>query len=464
MFSVVKKLPHKPACYLQHQLNIETTEAPFLQRKIISYLQNRMDKSFSTIDWIKGSNIYEVNIRQYTNEGTFAAFSKHLTRLKEMGVEILWLMPITPISKKNRQGTLGSYYACSSYTEINPEFGNLTDFKNLVNEAHVLGFKLIIDWVANHTGWDHHWTIEHADWYLKDNNGNFTEKNGWYDVIDLNFDKTDMRMGMIAAMKYWVTECGIDGFRCDMAHLVPLDFWKEARRQCGAIKPLFWLAECEAVHYHDVFDATYAWWWMHETNDLARGTSSLNKVREVLYAYTEYPEGAIKLFFTSNHDENSWNGTEYEKYNTAAKAWAVFTCTWQGLPLIYNGQESPNTKRLLFFEKDLIEWNEPLGLYDFYRALLQLRKTNRAVIEGDACILSTENDTQVIAYLRKKDAATVLVILNVSAQDRIQIHIANNWLQGKFRNIFSGLNFSFSGEASFELQAGEYVVYEKITQ
>jgi len=418
--------------------------------------------NFSTVDWAKGSNIYEVNIRQYTQEGTFAAFSKHLPRLKDMGIEILWLMPITPISKKIRQGTLGSYYACSSYTEINPEFGELADFKNLVNEAHFLGCKVIIDWVANHTGWDHHWTVEHPDWYLKDADGNFTEKNGWHDVIDLDFDRTDMRMAMINAMRYWVTECKIDGFRCDMAHLVPLDFWVEARKQCDAITPLFWLAETEVVAYHNAFDASYAWGWMHETEKHAKGNVSPNDIRQVLHGYTQYPPGAIKLFFTTNHDENSWNGTEYEKYGDAAKAWAVFTCTWQGMPLIYSGQESPNMKRLKFFDKEPIEWNEPLQLNDFYKTLLQHRRGYKAIKEGETFILPAQKGDQLMAYLRRKDEEVVLVLLNLSDEDRVSIRIEHDWLIGNFQNIFSGLNFTFNGEETFELQKGEYMVYEKM--
>jgi len=421
-----------------------------------------MGINFSTVDWAKGSNIYEVNIRQYTQEGTFAAFSKHLPRLKDMGIEILWLMPITPISKKIRQGTLGSYYACSSYTEINPEFGELADFKNLVNEAHFLGFKVIIDWVANHTGWDHHWTVEHPDWYLKDAEDNFTEKNGWHDVIDLDFDRTDMRMAMINAMKYWVTECKIDGFRCDMAHLVPLDFWVEARKQCDAITPLFWLAETEVVAYHNAFDASYAWGWMHETEKHAKGNVSPNDIRQVLHTYTQYPPGAIKLFFTTNHDENSWNGTEYEKYGDAAKAWAVFTCTWQGMPLIYSGQESPTMKRLQFFEKDIIEWNEPLQLHDFYKTLLQHRKGSKAIQEGETFILPAQKGDQLMAYLRRKEEEVVLVLLNLSDEDRVSIRIEHDWLIGNFQNIFSGLNFTFNGEETFELQRGEYMMYEKM--
>ena len=421
-----------------------------------------MNNINSTVNWAKAANIYEVNIRQYTPEGTFAAFCQHLPRLKDMGIEILWLMPVTPISKKIRQGSLGSYYACSSYTEINPEFGTLADFKNLVNAAHELGLKIIIDWVANHTGWDHHWTTEHPDWYLKDASGNFTEKNGWHDVIDLNFENADMKQALIKAMQYWITECEIDGFRCDMAHLVPLEFWIEARKECDALKPLYWLAECEVIAYHYAFDTSYAWWWMHVTEEYAKGKESLNTVRDVLHAYTQYPAGASKLFFTNNHDENSWNGTEYEKYGEAAKAWAVFTCTWQGIPLIYSGQENANHKRLKFFDKDLIEWQHPVPLHDFYQRLLQLRKNNAALSEGETFILPSEYDNVLMAFLRKYKDQVVLVLLNISCSERIHIEVHNEWLNGTFRNIFSEMKFSFTGNTSFELQANEYVVYEKI--
>lgn len=416
------------------------------------------------VDWAKGSNIYEVNIRQYTAEGTFFAFSKHLPRLKDMGIEILWLMPITPISKKIRQGSLGSYYACSSYTAINPEFGDWKDFKNLVSEAHALGLKIMIDWVANHTGWDHHWTTEHPDWYVKDEKGKFTEKNGWHDVIDLDFENTDMRIAMIEAMKYWVTDFGIDGFRCDMAHLVPLDFWMEAREKCDSIIPLLWLAECEVTAYHDAFDISYAWWWMHETEKYTKGKASLHDIRNVLHAYSQYPQGANKLFFTNNHDENSWNGTEYEKFGLAAKAWAVFTHTWQGIPLIYSGQENPNIKRLLFFDKDLIDWKHPPLLHEFYRKLLFLRKSNSAISRGETFILPSKHDDQLMSFFRRDKEKVVLVLLNLSNMGRVRIEVENEWIIGTFRNIFSELDFSFSGKESFELQAHEYVVYEKILQ
>lgn len=420
-----------------------------------------MDQIFSTVNWSKGSAIYEVNLRQYTNEGTFSAFGKQLARLKDMGITILWFMPVTPISYKARQGTLGSYYACSSYTEVNPEFGSLADFKKLVSNAHALGLKVIIDWVANHTGPDHHWTTEHPEWYVKDKDGNFTEKNGWKDVIDLDFSNEDMRRAMIEAMQFWVRECNVDGFRCDMAHLVPLDFWREARIKCESIRPLFWLAECEVVEYHAVFDATYSWWWMHVTEEYAKGLGKLQVVRDVLHAYTQYPPGAQKVFFTSNHDENSWNGTEYEKYGKAAKAWAVFSCTWQGLSLVYSGQESPNNKRLAFFDKDAINWNDPLQLHGFYKGLLSLRERNAAVKDGETFILPSQNDDQLLAFLRRKGNDVVLVILNVSRQDRISIDVEHEWLNGSFKSLFSGLTFDFAGKVSFELQGGEYIIYEK---
>ena len=192
-------------------------------------------------DWIYNTNIYEVNLRQFTEEGTFKAFAKHMPRLSSMGVQTLWFMPVTPISEKEKKGTLGSYYACSDYTSINLEFGTMQDFKNLVKQAHKLGFMVIIDWVANHTGWDHVWTMEHPDWYEKDKNGNFKKASGMDDIIELDYKNADMRRAMIEAMKFWVRKCGIDGFRCDLASWVEIDFWMEAIPELNELKPLLWL-------------------------------------------------------------------------------------------------------------------------------------------------------------------------------------------------------------------------------
>ena len=416
-----------------------------------------MANHFPSVAWSAGATMYEVNIRQYTAEGTFKAFQEHLPRLKNMGITILWFMPITPISKLVRQGTLGSYYACSSYTRINEEYGNLQDFKLLVEEAHTLGMKVIIDWVANHTGWDHHWTTEHKDWYLLDSENNFTEKNGWHDVIDLNYNNASMKMAMIEAMQYWVNTCNIDGFRCDMAHLVPLDFWHDARTKCDALKPLFWLAECEEVTYHNVFDVTYAWEWMHVSEKYFKGDASLNDWYNVLHKYKQYPKDSRKLFFTTNHDENSWNGTEYEKFGDAAKAMAVFTTTWNGMPLVYSGQENPNLKRLKFFDKDTIEWNDKLLLFDFYKTLLTLHKNN-AIVKGETFILPTQHE-HVMAYLRKCEQDVVLVILNLSGESKLKISLEHDWLKATFTNVFSQLNYGFQKNESFEIQGYEYFVY-----
>lgn len=419
-----------------------------------------MANHFPAVQWAKSAVLYEANIRQYTPEGTFNAFAKHLPRLKNMGVDVLWLMPITPISIQERQGSLGSYYACSSYTKINEEFGTLQDFQSLVKQAHSLGLKIIIDWVANHTGYDHHWTKEHPEWYVKDENGFFVEENGWKDVIDLNYDVVAMREAMILSMQYWISNCDIDGFRCDMAHLVPLDFWKTARIECDAKKQLFWLAECEVVDYHNVFDTTYAWQWMHETTNFIKGERSLNDVNNILHSYTGYPKDSYKLFFTANHDENSWVGTEYGKYGIFAKAFAVFTFTWQGMPLIYSGQESPNKKRLAFFDKDVIEWHQPLQLESFYNALATLHKSE-AITNGETFILPSNNEN-FFAFFRRKDKDVVLVILNLSNHDRVKVTVEHDWLMGNFRNAFSGLSFSFSKTENFELMGGDYLVYQSI--
>jgi glycosidase len=355
-------------------------------------------------------------------------------------------MPLTPIGSKGRLGTLGSYYACSSYTEINPEFGTQQDFIDVVHAAHALGMKVIIDWVANHTGQDHVWTISNPDFYMQDAEGNFTERNGWSDVIDLNYNNPTMRTAMIDAMQYWVNTFDIDGFRCDMAHLVPLHFWIEAREALDRVKPLYWLAECEDVHYFEAFDTTYAWAFMHATGSIKRHEPNLYPVLEQLELYASEGPATSKLLFTSNHDENSWNGTEYEKYGITAKAWAVFAATWGGLPLVYSGQEIPNHKRLSFF----------------YKALFSLRIQNDAVVLGQPLMLQTPYPNCIIGFIKKHQNNVVLVLLNISEQNRLTFEISHPLLEGNFEQIFSGLQFSFSSKEKFELQAGEYLVYKLI--
>ncbi len=424
-----------------------------------------MNGEFKTVGWSLDSNIYEVNLRQYTRKGNFRAFAGHLQRLRDMGVEILWFMPITPISRMGRLGTLGSYYACSDYLNTNPEFGSVEDFKWLVGRAHEYGFKVLIDWVANHTGWDHIWTTEHPEFYRKNTDGAFYDSNGWADVIDLNYDSRELRNAMIKAMQFWVETCQIDGFRCDMAMLVPIDFWKEARRTLDNLKPLFWLAECEEIMYHEVFDATYTWKMVHMMESYWKKSSDMQGLIQVLYYYKhQFPAGSMRAYFTSNHDENSHSGTEYERLGDAALPFAVFCCLYDGLPLIYSGQELPNLKRLLFFDKDEIDWDRTVLLSDFYKTLLQLRKTNPALKSGDpgrsAIILSNTRADRILSFIRRFEKDEILVILNLTAESHSVI-ITGHILAGSYKDLFNTRAPNFISGQPLLLNPWEYRVYTK---
>ncbi|MEO6905708.1 MAG: alpha-amylase family glycosyl hydrolase [Ginsengibacter sp.] len=415
--------------------------------------------------WSYSTNIYEVNIRQYTPEGTFIAFAKHLPRLKDMGVRVLWFMPVTPISKKGRLGKLGSYYAAKNYEEINPEFGTEQEFKTLIKEAHGMGFKVIMDFVADHTGNDHPWLTEHPEFFVQGENNDFLHPHGWSDVTQLNYQVPQVWKRMVDVLRFWIKEYDIDGFRCDMAHLVPLEFWIHAKKKISKIKDqLFWLGECEKTEYHQVFDATYTWRWMHASEEFYHGKMNLQSLITVLYkSVTEFPCNAFRLYFTSNHDENSWNGTEYEKYGEAALLFAVFSCTWNGIPLIYSGQELPNKKRLKFFEKDEIDWNENIELHAFYKTLLTLKSNNRSLRAGDPDVLtqiiSHPDDHRVFAYLRKHKSAQVLVILNCCGEG-LDFEVKN--VKGIFTNVFGGDDINFEINKSVYLKAWGYLVFERV--
>ncbi len=424
-----------------------------------------MTDQFQPIAWSINTNIYEINLRQYSEAGSFAAFARQLPRLKDMGVTVLWFMPVTPISLEKRQGSLGSYYACSDYTSTNPEFGSLADFGRLVTTAHSLGMKVIIDWVANHTGWDHHWTVLHPDYYLKNADGEFFDANGWIDVIDLDYNNPALEQAMLDAMKFWVTNYDIDGFRCDMAMLVPLTFWKMVRTELDMIKPLFWLAECEEVDYHEAFDASYGWKLLHTLESFWKGQTDLNGVGDVLAWYQAgFPAGAMHLLFTSNHDENSHSGSEYERLGFSSRAFAVLTCMWNGIPLIYTGQELPNKKRLKFFDKDPIEWTGENVLHQFYKSLLSLRRSNAvfADIQQTAAKRLPTSHGAVFAFTRTSGEDQVLVVLNLSYDDVQAIRLFESPMEGNFRNIFSSHELYIKGETTFGLKPWEYVVYERL--
>ena len=381
-------------------------------------------------DWAYNATIYEVNFRQYTKEGTFNAFEKHIPRLKELGVNVLWFMPVQPIGEKGRKGTLGSYYSIKNYTQTNPEFGTTDDFKRVVDAAHNAGMKVILDWVANHTSHDAVWITEHKDWYVTDSLGNVASPYDWTDVAQLNYNNADMRKAMQEAMIFWLKETNIDGFRCDMAEMVPVDFWESTVDTLKKIKPdIFMLAEAETPELNvKAFDAFYGWEMYHTMNDIAQGKANVNALRETLQKMSRFPDYAIPMYFTSNHDENSWSGTEFERMGDAARTFAALTYLLPGIPLIYSGQEVGFNHRLAFFEKDSINWNDSNNFTAFYQSLIQIRKANKALLSpelgGKLEEITTSKPDEIFAIQRKVENDKIIAIFNLSP-DSVDFTIEN---------------------------------------
>ena len=379
-------------------------------------------------EWAEDAVIYEVNIRQYTPEGTFRAFMEHLPRLKTLGVDLLWFMPIHPISETNRKQGLGSYYAASDYKAINPEFGTMEDFDALVDAVHRLGMHMIIDWVPNHTGWDHVWIKAHPEWYTQDSLGNIVdpinpetgESWGWTDVADLNYDNQDMRLEMISDMLFWVDKHKIDGFRCDVAHGVPNDFWVQCRDSIYKRQALFMLAESEIPENRNngTFVMTYAWEFHHLMNDIAQGKRQVNAIDTMLAQSRERFHKGYGMYFTSNHDENTWSGTEFERMGDASEVMAVLSFTIDGMPLIYSGQEEPLRKRLRFFEKDTIPFktfsNAPM--YQKLTALKHQMTCLQTKVEGNTVAERINVSEDVYAFERGNGMDKIVVLLNLSSK------------------------------------------------
>ena len=377
------------------------------------------------------SVLYEANIRQYSEEGTFNAFAQDLPVLKKMGVKILWLMPINPISTTKSKGPLGSYYAVSDYTKVNPEFGTLEDFKALVQKAHELGIYVILDWVPGHTGWDHHWIQEKSDYYLKNRKGEIidpidfrTGKSfGWTDVADLNYNNLEMREELRQAMVYWVKETDIDGYRIDQAYAVPPVFYDKTIEALREIKPVFLLAETDIYHPGGInlvskFDATYDWPGHQLSKEIAQGRSSAtNYHRHIQRTNRLYGPENILVNFISNHDENSWNGTVKESYGAADHAFMAMNFTLPGMPLIYSGQEYDLNKRLRFFEKD--SFPKVVGkTMELLQQLGALKNNHRALAAGTSAgsykRINTTRDNQILAFEREKEGDTLVVVANLS--------------------------------------------------
>ena len=422
-------------------------------------------------DWSYNLSIYELNVRQYTNSGTFAEFETHLDRLEELGVGILWFMPIHPIGAQNRIGNLGSYYSVKDYYDINSEFGTLDNFKALVDSIHAKGMYVLMDWVGNHTSWDNSLTITHPEWYVKDGNGNFTPPPGtnWTDVIQLDYSEQELRDYMIEAMKFWITEVDVDGFRCDAVSFIPLDFWEEAIAELKNIKPeIFMLAEDDGTEYQTAgFDMSYGWGlYGFGEGILVNIANEINNANFIngysTLENTNYSSSHYRMYFTSNHDENSWYGTVFELFGDAAEVFAVLTSTFRSMPLIYSGQEAGLDHRLLFFEKDEITW-QPHPFAEMYKSLLHLKKENKALWNGNEGgqlqrVLTTNNPA-IFAFVREKENYKVFGIFNLTDSVRT-FTLQGNLYTGNYRNVFTNDSILFNENAEVTLPAWGYRVYE----
>lgn len=414
----------------------------------------------------KKSTIYEVNIRQYTPEGTIKAFEKHLPRLKKMGVDILWLMPIFPISEKYRKGNLGSYYAVANYKKINPEFGTEEDLHHLIELAHKDSMLVILDWVANHTGWDNPWITKHPDWYTHDTTGQIISPvPDWTDVADLNYDNKDMRNEMLNSMKYWLTDFDVDGFRCDVAMMVPADFWDSTRIELDKVKPVFMLAEAEQADLmQNAFDMNYAWNFHHIMNEIAKGKQNAGSLRKYFENDKKiYPQKIYRMTFTSNHDENSWNGTVYERMPHNFKTFAALSFVVPGMPLIYSGQEAGLNKRLKFFDKDTINWTN-LEMQNFYTKLIKLKKENQALWNGEAGspanFINTSNPKQILSFMRIKNNNQILIITNLSDK-KAKFQYPEKDIERTYKDYFTDKEIKIKSQKSYVLKPWEFKILIK---
>lgn len=419
-------------------------------------------------EWARQAVVYQINTRAFTREGTFRAAEKHLPRLKNLGVDILWIMPIHEIGVKNRKGTLGSPYSVRDYYSVNAEFGTLADFKHFVTEAHKQGFHVILDWVANHTAWDNPLVTEHPDWYDKDWKGDFrpTPWWDWSDIINLNYSSPALRKYMTDAMKYWVREADIDGYRCDVAGFVPVDFWNNARRELDQIKPVFMLAEWESRDLHEyAFDMTYAWTWYEKMEQVARGQAKDLSGLFVYYSWNEssFPRDAIRMVGVSNHDKNAWEGTEFELFGKGLPAAMVLSVVGEGMPMIYNGQEAGNMKRLKFFEKDEIVWKEhPNG--ELYRKLFALKKSN-SVLQNwghNAAMTLVPNSApdKVFSFVRRNAQDKIFVVINFSDLPRT-VTFKETLYHGDYTEYFTGARAKMDAATKLVLKPWSYHVFVK---
>tara|TARA_R100001369_G_scaffold92460_1_gene137657 strand:+ start:2544 stop:3983 length:1440 start_codon:yes stop_codon:yes gene_type:complete len=435
-------------------------------------------------DALESAVIYEANIRQYSPEGTFNAFTEDIPQLKELGVKVIWLMPVYPISMKNRKATgdlsvediedpeerekyLGSYYAISDYTDVNPEFGSFEDFEKLVETAHENDMYVILDWVANHTGWDHKWIEEKPEFYHKNDKGEVTdpinpatgESWGWTDVAHLNFENEELHKAMGEEMKFWVEEYNIDGFRADVAGEVPTEFWENIVPQLKEIKPVFMLAESEDKDlFENAFDMGYNWEGHHIMNEIAQGKKTAKDWDSYMQKIdSTYQEDDYLMNFVTNHDENSWNGTVKERMGDASETMMALTYTLPGMPLIYSGQEYDMDKRLLFFEKDTIPKKKG-KVWPLLQKLGELKNENKALHGAKEAAsyenIETSDEENILAFKRQKDGARLFYIANMS-DESTSFSIQ---LNGSFEDYLSGESLEISEDKNIDLEPWQYFI------
>ncbi|MDA3893173.1 MAG: alpha-amylase family glycosyl hydrolase [Salinivirgaceae bacterium] len=450
----------------------ESVNEPEAEEKEVNDTIPDSDTSTVIIDhtsWTYNQNIYEVNVRQYTHEGTFAAFSAHLPRLQEMGVGVLWFMPIHPIGVQNRLESLGSYYSVKDYEDVNSEFGTKQDFIDLVENAHNRGMYVIVDWVANHTSWDNPLTISNKDFYLLTADGNFQPPPGtnWSDVIQLDYSNEDLQGYMIETLKGWINDTDIDGFRFDYVDGIPTAFWNKVTQELKQLKPdVFLIAEGDGIKYHNMgFDMDYNWTLYGWGNGLSKQIFEGTKTTDDLEAFLDlerfrYMPDKYHMYFTSNHDENSWQGTVFEQLGESAELFAVLTQTLYGMPMVYSGQEAGLNKRLKFFSKDEIDWSN-MVYADLYGTLNNLRDTCQALWLGgkgaDPVRVLTDADDQIFAYSRQKEGSHVLVFLNLS-ENSVSFTVNDETNSGSYSNIFESTTVALSSDLEISIDAWDFLV------
>lgn len=432
------------------------------ETKDIQSNENTMDsiKPISN-EALESAIIYEANIRQYSPEGTFSKFTEDIPKLKELGVKIIWVMPIYPISTTKSKGSLGSYYAISDYTKVNPEFGNLDDVKNLVNTAHKNGMYVILDWVANHTGWDHVWLKSHPEYYTKNEKGEITHTVGtdWTDVADLNYDNKEMRKEMLENMKYWLKEADVDGFRCDVAGMVPLDFWENTVTELKKIKPVFMLAEgWEPNLLENAFDMGYSWDTHHRMNAIAQGKETVkNWDDRMTQIDTLYQKDDILMNFITNHDENSWSGTVKERMGDASEVMLALSYCAPGMPLIYSGQEYDLNKRLRFFEKDTISKIKG-KVWPLMAKLGNLKNNNKALNGGKNAAaynkINSSDNKNILIFSREKGGDKLTFIANLSNKEVT----FNAEKKGESIDFFTNEKIVFSKEKPLTFKPWQYKI------